>query len=78
MTELWCRFWSPVVSVGEETTQRQIFRLMVWGLCVLPCNRRNAFLITLVSDQTNRVHPITAKLNIFEQFVAGLCRKNLV
>lgn len=29
MTEQWRRFWGLVVSMGEETTQKQIFRLMV-------------------------------------------------
>lgn len=64
-------------SVWVRKPLRQIFRFMVWGFSVLPHNRRNSFLTTLVSDQTNKVHLITAKLNICEQFVAGLSRKEI-
>lgn len=44
----------------------------------LPHNRRNAFLITLLSDQTNKVHPIAAKQNICKQFVVRLSRKKKI
>lgn len=80
MTEQWGRSWSPVVSAGEEATQRQIINLTEGEVSAFwpATHESNAFLITLVSNQTYRVHLITAKLTICEQFVAGLGRKTLV
>ena len=67
-------------SVRVRRPHRQIFRLTECGFSVFcpATHESNALPITLISDQTNRVHPIRAKLTIREQFVTGLGRRTLV